>query len=127
MNPSRHLETPQQKCERVTSALEDLAAQEAASLEARDFAAVLEIQDRAQPLVDHLVAAGAESCSPEVRVRIGRLLACRDRSAEVLAAQLQQASEGLTETRASQRRVAQVAPAYGVTGSTRRRQLSFVG
>lgn len=107
------METPAQMCERLVTALEDLAGQEAATLETRDFAAVIAIQDRAAPLVDLLVAHAPAVTDRAVRTRITALLAKRHRTGEWLSEQIARTREELQRTETAQRRVAQVAPAYG--------------
>lgn len=121
------METPAQTCARLVAALEDLVAQEATALQARDFAAVVQIQDRAAPLVEHLAAHVDDIVEPRLRERIGRIRAQRHRSGEWLAEQIERTRQELLQTHASRRRVAQVAPAYGRGSSTAPTRLSAVG
>ncbi|MEO5959540.1 MAG: hypothetical protein ABIZ49_08085 [Opitutaceae bacterium] len=120
------METPAQMCARLLLALEDLTAQEAATLEARDFTAAIAIQDRAAPLVNLLATHGPAVADGALRGRIAALLVRRNRTGEWLAEQLVRAREELQQNQVAQRRVAQVAPAYGKANATPR-QLSAVG
>jgi len=120
------METPAQTCARIITALEDLAAQEAAALETRDFTAAITIQDRAAPLVEHLATYAGEITDPALRARIAAVHARRDRTGEWLAEQISRVRQQLHDLEAGQRRVAQVAPAYG-RGAGASRQLCAVG
>jgi hypothetical protein len=120
------METPAQMCTRLLTALEDLAAQEAATLQARDFATAIAIQDRAAPLVELLAAHREELNDPTLRARVAELFARRSRTGEWLAEQMARVREELRQTDVARRRVAQVAPVYG-RASTLPRQLSAVG
>jgi hypothetical protein len=121
-----------QRCPRLIAALEDLAAQEEASLKARDFSAIEAIQERLGALVENLILH-ASSADAGLRRRIAAVQIRRERSSEWLAAELARTSEELRETEVSQRRVAKIAPVYGtVPASSRARShahgsLSFVG
>jgi hypothetical protein len=120
------METPAQMCARLLAALEDLTAQEAATLEARDFVAAIEIQDRAAPLVHHLVTHGPQVADAGLRTRILALIARRNQTGEWLAEQIARVRQELAATQTAQRRVAQIAPAYG-QGARPTRQLQAVG
>jgi hypothetical protein len=119
------METPAHMCTRLVAALEDLAAQEAATLEARDFTAAVAIQDRAAPLVDLLVAHANDVTDATLRARIAALIERRNRTGEWLAEQIAKVREQLQATQAAQRRAAQIAPAYGHVASVSR-QLAAV-
>lgn len=106
------METVEQMCARLVAALEDLANQEAATLQARDFTGAVTIQDRAAPLVELLVAHAPEVTDSATRARIAALLAKRNQTGEWLAEQMARAREELQQTQVAQRRVAQVGPAY---------------
>ncbi len=121
------METPAQTCARLVAALEDLTAQEAATLEARDFPAAIAVQQRAAPLIEHLVAHEAEIVDAALRQRLRALVLRRNKTGEWLAEQVARAREELGEAQAAQRRVAQVAPAYGHGTAPIRRQLVAVG
>ena len=120
------METPAQLCARLLTALEDLTAQETATLQARDFVTAITIQDRATPLVQLLASHGPEVVDTALRSRIAALLAKRNRTGEWLAEQMARAREELHQTKLARRTVDQVAPVYGRTSSTRR-QLSVTG
>ena len=116
------METPAQTCVRLLTALEDLATQEAAALEARDFATAVTIQTRAAPLVEHLAAHGPAIADkdPAFRSRVAAFHARRQQSGEWLATQVARAKEELLRMQAGQRRVARIAPVYGQPGRTSR-------
>ena len=121
------METPAQMCVRLVTALEDLVAQEAATLQARDFAAAVVIQDRAAPLVSLLGTHGPAVADEALRARIAALLARRSQTGEWLSEQIRRVREELQRTEAAKRRVAQFAPVYSHADSPPRRQLSAVG
>jgi hypothetical protein len=121
------METSAQTCARLVSALEDLMSQEAATLEARDFPAAIALQNRAAPLIEHLVTHEAEIVDRGLRQRILALIVRRNKTGEWLAEQVARTRQELDETQGAQRRVAQVAPAYGHGGAPVRRQLVAVG
>lgn len=106
------METPAQMCARLVAALEDLANQEAATLQARDFPGAVAIQDRAAPLVELLVAHAPDVTDATIRARITALLAKRNQTGEWLADQMAKVREELQQTHVAQRRVAKVGPAY---------------
>lgn len=121
------METAAQRCERIVSALEDLAAQEAASVAQGDFAGVQALHERTAPLVEFLADAGSESLSvPGLRRRLVAVYELRHRSGEALAAAMARTRLELAQTQAAQRRVARVAPAYGLQ-DFRAPQLHAVG
>lgn len=111
------METPAQMCVRLVTALEDLANQEATTLQARDFPAAVAIQDRAAPLVDLLVAHAGEVDDAALRARIAAFMAKRSRTGEWLAEQMAKVREELQQTNVAQRRVAKVGPAYRAPGN----------
>src|SRR3954469_15906888 len=107
------MESPAQMCARLVAALEDLTAQEAASLQARDFESAIELQDRAAPLIEHLVTHWPEVPDPGLKARILAVITCRNKTGEWLAEQIAETRRQLDETQVAERRVAQIAPAYG--------------
>lgn len=107
------MDSTNQMCARLVVALEDLTAQEALSVGQRDFAAVASIQDRAAPLVELLAAKASDITDAALHTRLAALHARRSRTGEWLDEHVDLARAELQETHASQRRVAQVAPAYG--------------
>jgi hypothetical protein len=121
------METPAQTCARLIAALEDLVAREAATLEARDFAAVIEIQQRAAPLVELLGAHAADVTDPALRTRLRTLLDRRQKTGEWLSEQIEKTRESLAEINEGRRRARQIAPVYGHRHAPASRQLSAVG
>ena len=100
---------------RLLGALDELVAQEAGALGERDFAATLEIQRRAQPLVDALSDLGIAAADDLARARVAGLLARRQHNMDFLESQLATARAELLAVQESTRRVACIAPAYGRT------------
>jgi hypothetical protein len=123
------METPAQTCARLVAALEDLVAREAATLEARDFTAVVEIQGRCAPLVELLGAHAAEVTDAALRQRIRALLDRRQQSGEWLSEQIEKTREALADANEGRRRIRQIAPVYGRIPALApaSRQLSAVG
>jgi hypothetical protein len=121
------METPAQTCARLLAALEDLTAQEAASLDARDFTAVVHLQERAAPLVAHLAEHGPAVADDALRARIAALLARRMRCGEWLAEQIEQTRQRLRELDAARARATRLAPAYGAGQAVTSRQFCAVG
>ncbi len=105
--------TTAQTCARLLVALEDLSAQEAATLREGDFAAVAEIQARSAPLVEYLGTHGPAIADGAFLARMRALLLRRSESAEWLAAQIERTREELRQTQASEQRAARIAPVYG--------------
>jgi len=121
------METPAQTCARLVVALEDLVACEAASMQNRDFSSVLQIQERAAPVIDYLVINGSRYTDRALQKRIHALAERRRLTGELLSAQLAEVKENLQSTRASQHRVARIAPVYGSAPAPVSGQLSAVG
>lgn len=112
-------------CDRLVAALEDLAAQEAASLAAGDIATLQHLQQRADPIIARLGEYGPDA-DEGLRARIGRWLSHRRETARLLARRISGTKAALDHLDASRRRVARVGPAYGQAPETSRR-LSAVG
>lgn len=121
------METPAEACLRLAGALEDLVTQEAACLQARDFTAILAIQKRAQPLVNHLATHGPAVADEKLKARISAILARRSEFQIKLAGEIEEKRQQIATLEASQRRAAQVAPVYGRPKSEPRRRLSVSG
>jgi hypothetical protein len=121
------METPAQRCGRLVAALDDLAAQEAVALHARRFEEARAVQNRAAPLVDFLVACGVDVADDALRSRVSALLLRRNQTDKWLADQIERVRAELQQSEETQRRLAQVAPAYGRSGTSFRRQLKAVG
>lgn len=106
------METVLQRCSRLLRALEEFAAQEAASLAAGDFATVLGLQQRAGPLVTYLGTHGPDVADESLRSRVGALLERRRDNEAALARRIQETRSRLGELDSNRRRVAKVIPAY---------------
>lgn len=99
---------------RLLGALEELSVQEARHVTDEDYAAVRQVQERAAPLVTELARLGAGAAdAATARPRLAALLERRQQCQDRLARQIARVREALLCTQAHQRRVAQVAPAYG--------------
>ena len=107
------METPAQTCARLVTALEDLVAREAATLEARDFTTVVHLQERCAPLVELLGAHADDVTDPAMRERIRALIARRHQTGEWLSEQIEKTREELALANEGRRRVRQIAPVYG--------------
>ncbi len=123
------METPAQTCARLVAALEELVAREAATLEARDFAAVVHLQERCAPLVELLGAHEADVTDRALRERIRALIYRRQQTGEWLADQIEKTREALALANEGRRRVRQIAPVYGrgTSAPSSSRQLCAVG
>jgi hypothetical protein len=118
------METPAQRCHRLIGALDDLAAQEAASLAAGDIEAVLALQKRAAPLVQDLGARGPAVADEGLRSRVAAWLGRRRQIMDCLSTRMEEARRQIGQLDASRRRVAQVGPAYARNeGSAQRLRL----
>lgn len=115
------METPRQRCVRLIAALEDLADQESACVRANDFAAVIDVQRRAAPLVAYLIDHGPSVADAGIRQRLGTVIALRDRTAAEIQRRVNETRHKLDELRMAQQRVSQVAPVYGTTRPSRRK------
>jgi hypothetical protein len=105
------VETPRQKFLRVLTAFEDLAEQEKWLLRSEDFAEVVALQKRLDPLVNFLVSRAEEADEP-LRHRVHALIERRRTNAEALGARITQARAELSEINLSRKRISQVVPAY---------------
>jgi|HubBroStandDraft_5_1064220.scaffolds.fasta_scaffold279377_2 hypothetical protein len=113
------METQAQAIERLLTALEKLVEQESLQVTQGDHGAVLRTQQRATPIVERLVELGARVVDPSAHNRVVALLEKRQRSQQLLAVQMARVREELARTRASQNRLASIAPVY--VGQARRR------
>jgi hypothetical protein len=104
------------KCARIAAALGDLAGQESASLLQEDFAAVLTIQERAEPLIaflaEHLPRLD-DGAASGVRSELAGIFERRSRTAAALEEKLATLRGAMAETAAARGRAARVAPVYG--------------
>lgn len=105
--------SPHRTFDRLLGALDELVAQETATLASGDFEAVADIQQRAAPLVDGLTALGAEAADDIARARVAALLARRQHNIDFIETQLATAREELLALQEGARRVARVLPVYG--------------
>ncbi len=102
-----------QKFDRLLSALDDLVTQEAMTVKAGDYAAVGDIQRRADPLVSMIATLGPEVDDAMARARVAALLARRQHNIDFIEAQLATARDELEAVQESIRRMAKMAPVYG--------------
>jgi hypothetical protein len=107
------MEAPQQKFNRLVSALDELVTREAATLAEHDYEKVIEIQRSAGPVVDAIAGLGSAISDDVARARVAGLLARRQHSIDALETQLATARAELMAVQESTLRVAQIAPVYG--------------
>lgn len=112
------MESPSQKFDRLLKALGELVAEEAAAIEAADYEATSEVQQRAQPLIDALATLAPSVGSAAAHARLESLIKRRRRSIEVLEARMTTVQEELNGLRKSTQRVAQIVPVYGRATNT---------
>jgi hypothetical protein len=105
--------TPAETCLRLLVALEDLVRQEAASLFARDFAAVARLQERAGLLVAYLGEHGPAVADEPFRARIAECVERRSAAAGWLGGEIDRTRLELIEIDSARRRASRIAPAYG--------------
>lgn len=101
---------------RLITALEDLARQEGTVLRAgalTDAGLMLELTDRAAPLVQALGALSAAPSLAGLRPRLAELMAVRQRHAGILQSHLLRMQTGLRQINESRIRLARLAPVYG--------------
>jgi hypothetical protein len=101
----------EQTCIRIAAALEMLVAEEALALRARELETALQIQQRAAPLVDFLVAHKEHAAG--ARTLIEGLRARRQDSGEHLAGDITAIRDELCALEFSRRKLARIGPAYG--------------
>jgi hypothetical protein len=121
------MESKAHAIERLLSALEKLADQEALQVAERDHKGVVRTQRKATPIVERLAELGTGIVDARARERVATLLEKRQRSQQVLAAQIVIVREELVRSRASQNRLSTIAPAYlGAPGRFVARRLCAV-
>ncbi len=98
--------------ERLLTALERLADQEALHVASGDHGGVVRTQQKATPVVERLAMLGAGIVDARAYARVVSLLEKRQRSQQALAAQMAQVREEMLRTRASQNRLSSIAPVY---------------
>jgi len=107
------METPTRRFSRLLAALDDLVERESIGVEARDFAMVTELQQRAAPLVAGLAELGMAAADEVARAQVAALLARRQHSINLMESQLATAREELLALGEGTRRISQIAPVYG--------------
>lgn len=112
------MESPSQKFDRLLRALGELVAEEAAAIEAGDYEATAETQQRAQPVIDALADLAPSVGSAAARARLESLVQRRQRSIEVLEARMSVVHGELEVLRKSTQRVARIVPVYGRAANT---------
>jgi hypothetical protein len=108
---------------RVLSALEDLTSQEELLVVAEDYAEVSAVQTRMAPLV-HFLVEGADAADAALWQRIAAFIERRDRTQKRLAVDVEKMREEMVQLELSRRRIARVAPAYGLRSATTESLLS---
>lgn len=121
------MESTHQRAARLIAALEDLVDQEAVCFRSRDLDAVNDIQTRAAPLVDALVADATRITDQKLRSRLAAVVARRNETAAAVAVHVQAMKDEIDRLQTTQRRASQIAPVYGRGFHASPRQLSAVG
>ncbi len=102
-------------------ALEDLGAQEEASVTAGDFESVARLQVRVAPLVAYLGTHGPAVADVELRRRLSFWLERRGRTLERMGEQIAATRARLDQLGANRGRLTRVLPAYQLRRETSRR------
>ena len=97
---------------RLLAALEDLVAQELASLRAGDLVAVGSLQARLGAVVEKLCELAGGRLEPDFRPRLAAVLAQRRESQDLLARRIAANRDEWTGLAASRSRLGRLAPAY---------------
>jgi hypothetical protein len=123
------MDAREERVARLLSAVEDLAAQERATVQAHDFAALTSVQNRLAPLIEHLAAQGNEVREHLLQERVQAIHALRRETGDRLASEIRRIGTELKATEHAQLRTAQIAPVYRAAGSTMPTspRLAFVG
>lgn len=120
------METTAQRCTRILGAMEDLLAQEAASLAVGDMDAVIALQQRIEPLVQDLGRRGPAVDDAALRDRVAAWLGRRREISNQISVRVEELRRQISELDASRRRVARVGPAYAQAATSSQR-LRLVG
>lgn len=107
------METPLQTAQRLLSALEDFASQEAVLLRSLDLVEAVQISERAAPLVEKLCSLAIDPGVSSLRPRVEELVAQRRRNAVLLDAHLARLQGELRRIDEARLRLSRVAPVYG--------------
>jgi hypothetical protein len=115
------MESPFQTAQRLLSALEDFASQEAVLLRSLDLVEAVQISERAAPLVEKLCALAVDPGVAVLRPRVEDLVARRRRNSVLLDAHLARLQGELRRIDEARVRLARVAPVYGGASPTESR------
>lgn len=113
------MESRTRAIDRLLCALERLVDEESVRVAVGDHAGLLRTQQRTTPVVVRLAELGGQISDPAAHRRVAALLEKRQRSQQLLAVQMGKVREELIRARASQSRLAAIAPVY--LGRARRR------
>lgn len=118
----------QQVAGRLIEALDVLARDEAAAVSTVDLEALADVQDRAAVVLERLASLTDAVLAGGHRSRLEAVQQQRSENAQHLEAQLTSLQGNLREANATQRRIGQVAPAYGrASAPGGRSRLSITG
>jgi hypothetical protein len=112
------METSVQTGARLLAALEELWAQEATLLQAREFTGACAVLERAAPLVQQVCRLAAEPGMASLRPEVAALLTRREKNRLILEEQIAQMRRQMRQIEEARHRLARVAPAYGGTART---------
>lgn len=121
------MEARSRRFTRLLDALDELVARETATLEAREFSRVAEIQERAAPVIAGLAELGPEAADAIARARVAAIVARRQHNVDFLESQLAVTREELLAVQQSEGRMARIAPAYGRAGQGAARRWRATG
>jgi uncharacterized protein with PIN domain len=122
------MESRSRSIDRLLTALETLVDQEATQVAAGDLGGILKTQKRTAPVVERLAEIGAHSTDAAAHARVAAVLEKRRQSRQHLAEQISRVRCELDRARASQRRLAGIAPLYfGRARKRPARRLSALG
>jgi len=107
------METSAQTFARLVTALDEVLVQEDSFLKMADYAAVLEAQRRAAPLVEGLARLEPEIADKAARARVSALVTRRAHVQELLASRISEVRCNLGRIREDEQRLMRVGPAYG--------------
>jgi hypothetical protein len=106
------MESRSRSIDRLLTALETLVDREASQVAAGDHKGILRTQQRTAPVVMRLAELGADAADSAARARVAAVVAKRRQSRQVLAERISRVRCELDRARASQRRLAGIAPLY---------------
>ena len=122
------METPRETFDRLLGALEELAACESIQVAAGDQAGMLETQQRAARVVEHLAGLGLDPADDPARDRLAALLRTREITCRAISNRMEEIGVEMARVRLDLRRLIVVGSFYQAGGNRPAgRQLAVVG